>query len=143
MIGYATFERGAQRLAPFAATVLRVAVGWVFLRHGLMKIHWGVPGVAGFLHTLGFPVWPTAWAVALIAIETFGAACVIAGLLTRFWALCLAVDMVLAITRAQMPAGHPWELEGLLLAGALALLLLGDGKLALGGLLGGWGKSAS
>ncbi len=135
MIGYSSFERGAQRLAPLASTVLRIAVGWVFLRHGLMKIHMGVGGVGGFLHGLGFPV-AQAWAVVLIVVETFGAACLVVGLLTRFWAACLVVDMVVAITRAILPTGRPFELEGLLLAGALALVVLGDGWLALGSLLG-------
>jgi len=135
MIGYATFERGAQRLSPLAATLLRIAVGWVFLRHGLMKLHMGLPAVAGFLHGLGFPV-AQVFAVIVIAVETFGAACVIAGLLTRFWAACMAIEMVVAITRALLPAGRPFELEALLLAGALALVTLGDGWVALGQLLG-------
>ena len=135
MMGYASFERGAQRLTPLAATVLRIAVGAVFLRHGLTKIHMGVGGVGGFLHGLGFPL-AQAWAVVLIVVETFGAACLVAGILTRFWAACLAVDMVVAITRAILPTGRAFELEGVLLAGALALVALGDGWLALGPLLG-------
>jgi len=128
---FSTFPRLAQRLTPLAATVLRIAVGGVFLRHGLAKLHMGIGGVAGFLGGLGFPV-PQAWAVVLIVAETFGAACVILGLLTRFWAACFAVEMVVAITRAILPAGRGFELEGLLLAGALALVALGDGWIALG-----------
>ncbi|HTT67516.1 MAG TPA: DoxX family protein [Gemmatimonadales bacterium] len=136
MIGFSSFERAAQRLTPLAATALRIALGWIFLRHGLMKIHMGVGGVTGFLAGLGFPV-ARAWAVVLIVLETFGAACVVAGLLTRFWAACFAVEMVVAITRAILPTGRAFELEGLLFAGALALVFLGDGWLALGQLIGG------
>jgi putative oxidoreductase len=131
---FAALDRWGRRLAPYAALVLRLAVGWVFLRHGSMKLRMGVAGVAGFLHHLGFPVAPF-WAVVLIGAETVGAACVVLGLLTRFWAACLAVDMTVAILVAVLPSGRPPELEGLLLAGSLALVALGDGPLSVGGLI--------
>jgi putative oxidoreductase len=127
-------SRGAGRLRPWAPVFLRAGVGLVFLRHGIMTVHWGVPGVAGFLHHLGFPVAPF-WAVVLIGVETVGALCVVLGLFTRFWAACLAIDMTLAIALAVVPSGHAPELEGLLLAGALALVGLGDGPLSVGALL--------
>jgi len=130
----ATLDRWSGRLAPYASLPLRVAVGWVFLRHGAMKVGMGVTGVAGFLGHLGFPVAPF-WAVVLIGAETLGAACVVLGLWTRFFAACLAVDMIVAITRAILPSGRAFELEGLLLAGSLALVALGDGPLAVGALL--------
>ncbi len=130
----AALDRLGGRLAPYAPVVLRLAVGWVFWRHGTTKAHWGVVGVAGFLHHLGFPV-PAFWAVILIGVETVGAACLVLGLLTRFWAACLAIDMIVAITLAVLPSGRTPELEGLLLAGALALLALGDGPLSVGALL--------
>lgn len=126
--------RRAGKLAPAAPVVLRVALAWVFLRHGLMKVHWGVGGVAGMLQHLGFPVAPF-WAVILIGVETLGAACVLVGFWTRFFAACLAVDMIVAITRAILPAGRAFELEGLLLAGSLALVVLGDGPISIGALL--------
>ncbi len=124
----------AQRLSPFASVFLRVAVGLVFLRHGMMKLNMGVAGVGTFLGHLGIP-FPTVFAVIVIIVETFGAACVVLGLLTRLWAFCMAVEMVVAIFLAVVPQGRTPELEGLLLAGALALVLLGDGPLALGALL--------
>ncbi len=126
--------RLAGRLSPLAPLFLRLAVGWVFLRHGIMKVNMGAGAVAGFLGHLGFPV-PHAWAVVLIVVETVGAGCVVLGLWTRFWATCLAVDMILAIWLAVLPTGHAPELEGLLLAGALALLALGDGPVSVGALL--------
>ena len=43
------------RFTPYAAVVLRVAVGLIFLHHGLMKVHMGVGGVAGFFHNVGIP----------------------------------------------------------------------------------------
>lgn len=124
----------AARLSPLAAFFLRLGVGLVFIHHGLMKLHTGVAGVGGFFHTLGIP-FPIVAAVVVITVETFGAACMVLGLLTRLWALAMAVEMTVAILLAVLPQGHSPELEGLLLAGALALVVLGDGPLALGAFL--------
>lgn len=117
--------------ASYAALVLRLAVGGVFLRHGILKVEGGLPALTGYLQGLGFP-FANIWAVVLIAVETAGAACVVLGVLTRVWAICMAVEMVVAILRVQIPGAHNFELEALLLAGALSLVALGDGPLALG-----------
>ncbi len=120
--------------ASYAAVPLRLAVGGVFLRHGVVKLQTGIPGTAEFLHSLGFP-FAHVWAVILIGVETLGAACVALGLFTRAWAATLAVVMVVAILRVKIPRGGDFELEALLLAGALSLIALGDGPLALRGML--------
>jgi len=131
---FAAVDGWAGRLGPFAAAILRVAVGWVFLRHGVAKVGMGAGAVAGFFHGLGIP-FPHEFAMIVIVVETVGAACVVLGVLTRFWAACMAVDMIVAILVAVMPTGRAWELEGLLLAAALALVGLGDGVLSVGRLL--------
>jgi len=123
----------ADRLRPAAPLLLRLAVGLVFLHHGLGKLHMGVPAVAGFFGGLGIP-FPTPFAVVVMAVETVGAACVVLGLWTRLWAALMVVDMAVAILVAVLPSGRSPELEGLLLAGAFALVGLGDGPLALGAL---------
>ncbi|HYT04003.1 MAG TPA: DoxX family protein [Gemmatimonadales bacterium] len=117
------------QLTPYAAFFMRLAVGFVFFQHGLVKFHNGIPAVAGFLHNVGFP-FATVWAVILIAVETVGALCVIAGFLTRFWAACMAIEMLVAILAVQLPKGGNFELEGLLFAGAITLVALGDGPLS-------------
>ena len=119
------------RYAPYATFVLRLAVGGVFLHHGLQKFHTGVAGVAGFLHGAGVP-FSTPAAVYLIAVETVGAVCVLLGILTRPVAALMAADMVVAILAVVIPSGRAPELEGLLLGGALALVALGDGPLSIG-----------
>jgi len=116
-------------LTPYAAFFMRLAVGLVFFQHGLVKFHRGVPGVAGFLHEVGFP-FATIFAVILIAVETVGAICVVIGFYTRFWAACMAVEMLVAILAVQLPRGANFELEGLLFTGALTLVALGDGPLS-------------
>ena len=115
----------------YAALPLRLAVGGVFLRHGIIKWGTGVAGVAAILHGLGFP-FAHIFAVILIVIETVGAVCVVLGIFTRVWAGVMAVEMVVAILRVRLPQGGGFELEAVLLAGAVSLALLGDGPLALG-----------
>jgi len=118
------------RFGPYATVVLRLATGAVFLHHGINKVQHGLPGVAEFLHSLGFP-FAIFWAGIVVTIETLGAVCVIAGLWTRVWAAGMAVEMVVAILRVLVPGGRGFELEGMLLAAALALVALGDGPFAL------------
>lgn len=117
------------RLSPYAAFFMRLAVGGVFLRHGLTKWHNGLPALAAFLHGLGVP-FATVAAAALMTVETIGALCVLLGVFTRFWAACMAIEMAVAILRVQLPRGGSFELEALLLAGAVTLVALGDGPLS-------------
>src|SRR5205823_12535582 len=84
---------------------------------------------AVFLHTIGAPC-ATIGAVILIVVETIGAVCVLLGLFTRIWAVCMAIEMVVAILAVQLPRGGNFELEGLLFAGAITLFALGDGPLS-------------
>src|SRR6266516_4436000 len=58
------------------------------------------------------------------------AVCVLLGLFTRIWAVCMAIEMVVAILAVQLPRGGNFELEGLLFAGAITLFALGDGPLS-------------
>lgn len=118
------------RFAPYAAVVLRLAVGGVFLHHGWWKLH-NLPAVTGMIHGIGVP-FATVFAVYLTAVETLGAICVILGVLTRWWGLLMAADMVVAILAVVLPSGQVPELESLLLAGSLALVALGDGPLSIG-----------
>ena len=121
------------RFMAYAALPLRLAVGGIFLRHGITKLQNGLPRTVEFLHSLGFP-FAQIWGVGLIGVETLGAACVIAGLLTRAWGACFVVEMVVAILRVKLPSQGSFELEAVLLAGALSLVALGDGPLAIGSL---------
>ena len=116
-------------LAPYAAFFMRLAVGGVFLVHGIAKFRSGVPAVAAFLHTSGVP-FATVAALVIITVETIGAVCVLLGIFTRFWAACMAVEMVVAILAVKFPHRGNIELEGLLLAGAITLVALGDGPLS-------------
>lgn len=116
---------------PYAAFFMRLAVGLVFLEHGRVKLfQMGLAGVAAFLHNVGVP-FATFFALIVIAVETLGAVCVVLGIFTRFWAACMAVEMLIAILAVKLPQHANFELEGLLFAGAVTLVALGDGPLSI------------
>ena len=116
-------------LTPYAAFFMRLAVGGVFLLHGIAKFQRGIGATAGFLSAHHIP-FATIFAVILITIETVGAICVLLGILTRAWAAVMAVEMVVAILAVTLPGHQTFELEALLLAGAVTLVALGDGPLS-------------
>jgi len=118
------------QLTPYAALFMRLAVGGVFLNHGITKFQNGITATANMLANVGFP-FATIFAVILITIETVGAICVLLGILTRAWAATMAIVMVVAIVAVKIPGGRSWELEALLLAGAVTLVALGDGPLSI------------
>lgn len=117
--------------ASYAALILRFGVGTIFLIHGAGKLQSGLRGVAAFFGTLGIPL-PTVSATVVITVETLGALCLILGILSRFWAACMAFEMIVAIVMTSLPAHKGFELEGLLLTGALAIVILGDGAISVG-----------
>jgi uncharacterized membrane protein YphA (DoxX/SURF4 family) len=109
-------------LAPYAAFFMRLAVGGVFLSRGLDRIQSGIPSLS-----LG-----TLLLLLVIAIETVGAVCVLLGMWTRLWATAMAVFMTVTILATKLPHHANFELEALLLAGAVTLMALGDGPLSIG-----------
>ncbi|HET9384082.1 MAG TPA: DoxX family protein [Gemmatimonadales bacterium] len=116
-------------LTPYAAFFMRLAVGGVFLLHGIGKFERGIGATAQMLSGIGFP-FASVFALILITIETVGAICVLLGILTRAWSALMAAVMVVAILAVKIPRGSNFELEALLLAGAVTLVALGDGPLS-------------
>ncbi|HEV2671734.1 MAG TPA: DoxX family protein [Gemmatimonadales bacterium] len=117
-------------LTPYAAFFMRLAVGGVFLRHGIIKFQNGIGATAAFLASHHIP-FSAIFAVILMTTETIGALCVLLGIVTRAWAAAMAMVMVVAILAVKLPAHQGFELEALLLAGCLTLVALGDGPLSI------------
>lgn len=86
---YATME-------PVVYAILRFAVGATIFMHGWGKIAGGYAGVAGFFGRVGLPA-PGLLAGCAMFLETVGAAAVAIGLLTRFFAAGLAIEMLIAM----------------------------------------------
>ena len=115
--------------------VLRIVVGFTFLMHGWQKVfEMGLPGVAGFFGQLGVPA-PTMAATVVAFLELAGGAALLAGLFSRWVAMLLAVDVLVAILLVHLPNGFfgpmGYELTLLLLGSTVALALAGPGAPAL------------
>lgn len=106
--------------------LLRVATGLVFLNHGWMKVN-NLAGAEGFFSTLGLP--PGA-ATFVALIEVVGGLMLVLGLAPRLAGLILGIEMIVALVLVAIPAGSS-ELEMMLAAAALAIFLVGGGRLAL------------
>jgi len=124
------------RTAPYAALVLRVTLGVLFLAHAGLKVFVFTPaGAAGFFGSLGLP---PALAYLTIAAETAGGIALILGFFTRWVSLALIPILLGAIVFVHGPAGfffnNPnggWEYLALWIVALAAQALLGDGALAL------------
>jgi putative oxidoreductase len=123
------------RTAPYAALLLRVALGVMFIAHGLLKVVvFGLPGTVAFFESLGYPA---LLAYATIAAEIGGGALLVLGIWTRWVALAL-VPVLIGATLAHIgngwlfsAPGGGWEYPLFLTVASLAQALLGDGAHAL------------
>jgi len=132
--------RFLNRLQPWALTLLRLVLGVAMLLHGWEKL---VPagglhrnhllaGAEAFSHyvaTLGLPYW---LGYVAVVTEFLGGLCLILGLLTRFWALLITGDMLVAIVRVDIHHGYAGSQYSLaLFVMALMLLVAGSGAMSL------------
>lgn len=121
--------------APYAAFVLRLSLGLMFLAHGLTKVLvFTLPGTAQFFASVGFPGW-LAYPVA--AAETLGGIALLLGIYPRLVAAALVPVLLGALSVhagngwSFTNANGGWEYPAFLAAAALVLALLGDGALTL------------
>ncbi len=122
--------------APYAALILRVSLGILFLMHVSLKLFvFTVPGFVGFFASLGLPAIA---AYAVIALELLGGLALILGIYASWVALPLAAEMLGTIVlvhghngwMAANPGGG-WEFPALWMIALVVLYLLGDGAMAL------------
>ena len=124
------------RTAPFAALILRITLGILFLAHAGLKVFVFTPaGAAQFFGSLGLP---PALAYLTIAVEAVGGIALILGIFTRWVALALIPVLIGAIAFVHGPAGfffnNPnggWEYLAFWIAALVVQALLGNGALAL------------
>ena len=122
--------------APYAALLLRVSLGIMFLAHVALKVFvFTVPGFVGFFGSLGLP---PILAYLVIALEFFGGIALILGIYAPLVALPLAVEMLGTIVLVHgangwlfTNKGGGWEYPAFWTVGLIALYLLGDGAMAL------------
>lgn len=106
----------ADRRRDFPHALLRVGAGALFLQHGLQKLFGLLGGMGGsgasaeLFSRMGLAG----------VLEFFGGLLIIAGLLTRWVAIVLVLEMIAAYVIAHVPRG-PWPIQN---GGELALLYL-------------------
>jgi putative oxidoreductase len=129
------------RTAPYAALVLRVSLGVMFIAHALLKHYvFTLPGTVKFFESIGLPgplAHLTFWA------ELIGGALILAGVYSR-WVSAALVPVLLGATWAHAGNGWlftapngGWEYPAFLAAAAVAQALLGDGRFAIANLISG------
>jgi len=119
----------------YAALVLRVALGVMFVAHGLLKLLvFTLPGTAQFFAAVGLPAW---LAYPVTFAEIGGGALLILGVQTRLVSVALLPVLLGAVAVhfgngwAYTNADGGWEYAAFLAAAATVQALLGDGALAL------------
>jgi putative oxidoreductase len=125
------------RTAPYAALMLRLALGTMFVAHALLKLFvFTLPGTVQFFESLGLP---GALAYATFAAELVGGMLLIAGVGTR-WVAAALVPVLLGAAWVHSGNGWlfsapngGWEYPVFLTLAAAVQALLGDGAYALGG----------
>lgn len=127
----------------WATLPLRLALGAIILHAGYGKFARGISGFGGWLGELGYP-FPQPAARAVATLEVLGGLALLVGLFTHWVAIPLAANMAVATyTNAQqvhLPfAGNDhqqgYELDVLMVAALIALVLGGAGPLSLDQLL--------
>lgn len=125
--------------AQTALTMLRVVVGAIFVAHGAQKLFvFGLAGVSGMFGQIGVP-FPEIAAPMVALLEFFGGLALTFGLLTRWAALGLAINMLGAAVLVHLKGGFflPSGVEYTLALGAasLAFAVMGAGDYSLDSLL--------
>ena len=124
------------RTAPYAALVLRVSLGVMYIAHSLVLKHftYTLPGTAQFFESIGLPgplAYLTFWA------ELAGGIALLAGVGTRIVALGL-IPVLAGATWVHAANGWVfsnanggWEYPVFLIVVSIVVALLGDGRYAL------------
>lgn len=118
--------------------VLRLALGILVLLHGIAKLKGGLSGIEDMLAAQGLP---TFLAYGALVGEVLAPLMLILGFYARIGALLVVVNMLFALVLAHLgqlgmlneQGGWALELQGMFLASALALALLGPGRYGVNG----------
>ena len=122
--------------SPYGALLLRLALGVMYIAHGLLKIFvFTLPGTVGFFENFGYPGW---MAYAVVAAEIGGGALLIAGLYVRPVSLALVPVLMGALISVHWAngwlfsaKGGGWEYPAFLVAASVVQALIGGGAFAI------------
>ena len=116
--------------------VLRIALGLLILLHSIFKLRHGIGGIEGMVAAHGLPGFV---AYGVLVGEVLAPVLLLLGWFSRVGAALVAVNMLFAFALAHMgqlarlneQGGWALELQGMYLAVAVALALLGPGRYAI------------
>src|ERR687895_2621659 len=119
----------SHKLLAYGPLPIRLLAGITFLAHGLPKFE-DIIGTQGFFGNIGLP---PELALPIGLLEVIGGIFLIVGILTRISAALLIIDMIGAIVLVKLPDGFVggYELESLLIAISVSLLLTGPGRVSI------------
>lgn len=125
------------RVQPLGLLVLRVVLGAIMIAHGYGKVFGGLQKHAAMVHGLGLP----GWLGYLSAFAEFGGGILlIIGLVTRFAALAVCINMLVAVFKVHLKNGLTgqggYEFALSLAAIAFALIFTGAGPISADWLFG-------
>lgn len=123
--------------------ILRVTLAVIILFHGVAKIFNGIGFITGMVAKVGLP---PALGYLVYVGEVAAPLLMLLGIWTRPAALIVAINMVVAIWLVHAGeifslnknGGWALELQGILLASALAVAFIGAGRYSVGGAGGRW-----
>ncbi len=116
--------------------VLRLTLGILILLHGIAKLTNGIAPIEGMVSGMGLPA---VLAYGVYVGEIVGPLLLIVGFYARIGAALIAINMLVAIALAHsneiaslgQTGGWALELQGMYLFTAIALMLMGPGRLGI------------
>jgi putative oxidoreductase len=121
--------------APYAALLLRLCLGIMFIAHGLLEGALTIRSTMAFFRSIGLPGW---FVYVIVTVELAGGACLILGVVPRYVALLLVPEILGTIVMVHgkngwlfSNKGGGWEYPAFWAAALVVLFLLGDGPSAL------------
>lgn len=118
--------------------ILRIALGALVLLHGIAKLKGGLGPIEGMVAAHG---WPPYLAYGALIGEVLGPLLLLAGFYARIGGVLIAINMLFAfvlvhmgqLTQLNAQGGWALETQGMFLATAIALALLGPGRYSVNG----------
>ena len=118
----------SHKLLAYGSLPIRIVAGITFVAHGLPKFE-NIAGTQGFFGSIGLP---PELALPVGLLEVIGGIFLLVGVVTRISAALFIIDMIGAIVLVRLPDGFVggFELESLLIAISVSLLITGPGRIS-------------
>jgi putative oxidoreductase len=118
----------SHKLLASGSLPIRIVAGITFVAHGLPKFE-NIAGTQGFFGSIGLP---PELALPVGLLEVIGGIFLLVGVVTRISAALFIIDMIGAIVLVRLPDGFVdgYELESLLIAISVSLLITGPGRIS-------------